>query len=63
MKAGGGIASALCWYKVVMGNYNHEAEKELSKERYPIAVPTFFFGCEFTSLFDCVGYGQCVECG
>lgn len=26
MKAGGGIASAMCWYKVMIRNYNHEAE-------------------------------------
>ncbi|KAG7418726.1 Epoxide hydrolase A [Fusarium oxysporum f. sp. raphani] len=42
---GGGLASALSWYKVVTDNYQYEVEKTLSPERAPITVPTLFIGC------------------
>ncbi|PVH72464.1 alpha/beta-hydrolase [Cadophora sp. DSE1049] len=42
---GGGLTSALSWYRVVVDNYQYEVEKNLSPERAPITVPTLFLGC------------------
>ncbi|EEH36523.1 hypothetical protein PAAG_06941 [Paracoccidioides lutzii Pb01] len=44
-KESGGIAPALCWYKVFAWNENFKVEKTLDVERLALQVPTLFVAC------------------